>query len=99
MPKKTKRTVKKSKATPSGLGRPKGSKNILPEGLSVITKSNISRKADTEGLKRLVLATADPVHALRLERLAHMVEKQDRNLFSLITPPSLKKKKAAKSKT
>ena len=96
-----KKATKSSTAVKKGRhGRPKGAKNIIPQGIEVFTKSGISRKEGVPGLKRITLVTLDPNHALRLERLADLVEKHDRNLFSIITPPSLKqKKKVSKAKT
>jgi hypothetical protein len=89
-----KKTRQKKAVTKDNRGRPKGSKNLTLKGLQVITASRFHRKEGEPGLKRITVGTTEEDYSLHLERLAHMLEKKDRRLFKLISPPRAAKKKA-----
>jgi hypothetical protein len=83
--------VAKKKATKKyydNIGRPKGAKSYQPKGLEVRTATPLSRTNAVDkkkGLKRLVLETRDEDHAKRLQRLATLIRKRDKNLLELIS--------------
>lgn len=93
--KATKKNVSK-KVVKHHPGRPKGSKNITTDDIIILSKSVISRKEGMPGIKRLTLATTNADNALRLERLASLLNKQDPTFISMITPTELKRARKKK---
>lgn len=81
------------------IGRPDGATSHRPVGLEVRSTMPLDRAGTSEprpGLRRVVIETLDEEHAQRLERLASLIKKRDKNLFKYLVPGrGFKKKKAA----
>lgn len=108
--KKVTKKVAKKKATPKPktvtkskygkvLGRPKGSifesKDISVRDQQILGRADQPLKVD--GLRWVRLQTSDPDNAVRLKRLAELVERKDKNLLALLdaAKPKRAKKKVA----
>ena len=89
----------KKKKTKTSWGRPKGSKNLELKGIMILDTSNFSRKEGSPGLRRMTIGTTEEAFSLHMERLANMIEKKDRRLMSLISPPKTVKKSTKKKAT
>lgn len=94
---KKKTTKRTTKSKVHGIGRPKGSKNLVLDKIEILDSTNFYRGSDAPGKRRLVLATTNEQFAPHLEKLATMIEKSDRKLMSLLAPKQTKKKATSKA--